>query len=983
MASLEELRKRLPSLQGLSDEQAIRYLEQRYEVPAATIARNLGVKLPEPAAPPAPKRSLFAVANDTVIEAANAAAGTAGSIANFVSPGNRFSQGVDEFIREGEASQSDAVKADKARFRERMEGAQGFGDEVAAVGGYIADAPLQALAQAAGSIAVPGAAMKVAGALGGGVKTGLGIGAAIGGAGAGGDAAGTAYELAKQAGATEEEAVAAGRQASVLPSVVGAAGGVVGAERLLAGAGGFRGGLVSRALKTGAVEGAQEGIEEGITQYEGQRAAVPFDPTIDPSKGVAGAAAMGAALGGAAGAGVSLLSGAPTDDQVRREAADLALGDISKAATVDEAVAAFTAATDVPVLPTAPNQPARDARARNVETMAWLRDLEPQDRTTALGLIATLQRPNLPEPTRRAVSAQLDALERKAKTIPTGEASDMLPTPDVTEAADIPAGEATEVEPNLVLDNALLINKDRTFREKQEAIRRKLGKAPGVEATELLPTGDATEVENIPTPDVFEDIPTADAAEVLPTGDAAEVIPAGEVIEEPEALPTGEAIDIEPDQADQDLLLTGDGMPYGTRAGAYVRAKREGLPPEAVVEVPGGWAVKKESEGGPAQPDVPRTAGGTAAAAAGRAPDAVGSGVAVGRVAADAGGQQPASAAGAVERGGQDGAAGDGAGADPALRIKALSAQWADAVARGDLAEAKRLNDAIVEAKKPPAPAPAPQAQASAPAADTREQAIRRAWSAAPRKLNEWTPMSVSVGEGDKRRANDMLVIQRKTRSDGQGDSVLTMRVLRMGKLLASDPAEPLVFTFKLTGENKVEQVGRARVPTPEDIAQWEGAGFTVPGKKAEPVMRPAPDKDDPQFKLKNELRQLQNALDGDMAPQGVPWEKEPRTRAAYERAVADIQRELEAATAESRAPAAPPAPEPAPPAAESAPPPRTPAEPVDTPAPAPQVSTRTPEPPAPAPTNPPAPAAQTRPEELIELRKRASVLKQLLECLG
>lgn len=304
-------------------------------------------------------------------------------------------------------------------------------------------------------------------------------------------------------------------------------------------------------------------------------------------------------------------------------------------------------------------------------------------------------------------------------------------------------------------------------------------------------------------------------------------------------------------------------------------------------------------------------------------------------------------------------------------------------MARGDLAEAKRLNDAIVEAKKPPAPAPAPQAQASAPAADTREQAIRRAWSAAPRKLNEWTPMSVSVGEGDKRRANDMLVIQRKTRSDGQGDSVLTMRVLRMGKLLASDPAEPLVFTFKLTGENKVEQVGRARVPTPEDIAQWEGAGFTVPGKKAEPVMRPAPDKDDPQFKLKNELRQLQNALDGDMAPQGVPWEKEPRTRAAYERAVADIQRELEAATAESRAPAAPPAPEPAPPAAESAPPPRTPAEPVDTPAPAPQVSTRTPEPPAPAPTNPPAPAAQTRPEELIELRKRASVLKQLLECLG
>jgi len=53
-------------------------------------------------------------------------------------------------------------------------------------------------------------------------------------------------------------------------------------------------------------------------------------------------------------------------------------------------------------------------------------------------------------------------------------------------------------------------------------------------------------------------------------------------------------------------------------------------------------------------------------------------------------------------------------------------------------------------------------------------------------------------------------------------------------------------------------------------------------------------------------------------------------------------------------------------------------------PAPAPYLSTRTDTPAAaPAPTNPPAPVQQTRPEELIELRKRASVLKQLLECLG
>jgi hypothetical protein len=102
---------------------------------------------------------------------------------------------------------------------------------------------------------------------------------------AGGDAAGTAYDLAIKAGATEEEATAAARQASVIPALVGGAGGAFGAEKLLAGAKGFGGGAAARAAKTGLSEAAQEAVEEGVTQYEGQRAAIPFDPSIDPSKG--------------------------------------------------------------------------------------------------------------------------------------------------------------------------------------------------------------------------------------------------------------------------------------------------------------------------------------------------------------------------------------------------------------------------------------------------------------------------------------------------------------------------------------------------------------------------------------------------------------------------------------------------------------------------------------------------------------------------
>lgn len=275
--------------------------------------------------PPTPpkRRTLASIAagvNDLVIETANAAAGGVSAAANFVRPGNAVSGWIDKNIVEaGEASQSDATKAAKQRFRDGVSGADGVLDELGAVGRYVVENPGLAAAQAVGSFAGPGAAVKGGRTLASiaglnAARGGLAGGAAAGAAMAGGDAAGTAYELASKAGATDEQAVAAGRQASVLPAVIGGVGGVVGAERLVAGAKGFAGNAASRALKTAAVEGAQEGIEEGVTQYEGQRAAMPYDKTIDPTKGVAAAAGMGAVLGGATGGGVSLLTGGHAAD---------------------------------------------------------------------------------------------------------------------------------------------------------------------------------------------------------------------------------------------------------------------------------------------------------------------------------------------------------------------------------------------------------------------------------------------------------------------------------------------------------------------------------------------------------------------------------------------------------------------------------------------------------------------------------------------
>ena len=265
--------------------------------------------------PPPKRRTLAAIANDTVTELVNAGAGGISAAANFIKPGNAFSGFIDKnLIEAGEANQSDAVKAEKQRFQQDVANADGVMGELGAVGRYVVNNPLLSAAQAVGSFAGPSVAVKGGRTLASiaglnAARGGLAGAAAAGAAMAGGDAAGTAYELSTKGGATDEQAVAAGRQASVIPAVIGGVGGVVGAERLVAGAKGFTGNALSRAVKTAAVEGAQEGIEEGVTQYEGQRAAMPYDKTIDPMKGVAAAAGMGAALGAATGGGVSLLTG--------------------------------------------------------------------------------------------------------------------------------------------------------------------------------------------------------------------------------------------------------------------------------------------------------------------------------------------------------------------------------------------------------------------------------------------------------------------------------------------------------------------------------------------------------------------------------------------------------------------------------------------------------------------------------------------------
>jgi hypothetical protein len=151
-------------------------------------------------------RNVGAVLNDTVISIANAAAGGVKSVADFFSPGTDFSKAVDEFIKQGEESQSDIVKVGREKFQKELQGAKTAGEEIAAVGRYVAENPLQAAGQAVGSFAGPGLAVK------GATKTaqllkasekiaervGLGAGIVTNAMMSGGDAAGSAYEMVMQ-----------------------------------------------------------------------------------------------------------------------------------------------------------------------------------------------------------------------------------------------------------------------------------------------------------------------------------------------------------------------------------------------------------------------------------------------------------------------------------------------------------------------------------------------------------------------------------------------------------------------------------------------------------------------------------------------------------------------------------------------------------------------------------------------------------------
>lgn len=589
-ASLQQLRAELPSLQGLNDAQAVSYLRQRYapDVGEDVIAKNLGITLPAPAAAAQPSRGLLRGIGDTALAFGQGAVSGVRMLTDVAGADNAASTGlrsVADYLGSLKSAQAKQDEQEIARILQEAEGA-GVLDQVMAGMRAFATAPVATTAQALGS-AVPtiGAAL-IPGvgtaALAGraGMLAGRFAPAAVGAAQGVGSVKGSIFDATKQAymaeDLSEEEATAKAAQAQAYSSanagqiaLGGALGAVAGgsglesaARAMRVGATGAAPGLLRRVGTGALVEAAPEAAQGGQEKFAANTALANEGFDVNPWAGVVAAGTMEGIAGGLLGGAFGVpkpREASPTPVEAAKK--------VLEAPTLDAALdaAAQAVSTTPPSQGTTPGQGS---------VRAELAQMDPEDRQEVLGLLQVVQRPGVSANVRAFAEQRLETIRKAYREIPAGEAVEELPTGDARELTDAERLEYVNAVPF-------------TYRL---AMQRGL---PQPDVSEVIPAPDATEIEPIPVGDAFEEIPTPDAAEVLPVGDATEAIPTGDALDLTDPIPAPDVAEADVETIQADDLLTGDGVPYGSLTAARVRAKREGLPLENVVEIPGaGWVIR-------------------------------------------------------------------------------------------------------------------------------------------------------------------------------------------------------------------------------------------------------------------------------------------------------------------------------------------------------------------------------------------------------
>lgn len=423
---------------------------------------------------------------------------------------------------------------------------------------------------------------------------------------------------------------------------------------------------VPRFAREGIKEAIPEGAQGGQEQLASNLALQNEGFATETWQGVAGGATLEALAGGAFGAAASTLTRTP---EARQANADQALADLGRATTVDEAINAATRAADVPVLPDG-----MDAAAEN-RVMTAMEGLAANDQNAirfgspnAPSVLRPLDQARQPEASATVTEAPpfgdrvLDLREQLADERTRQQIRDRL-GPEALDTVSYYASVADRADINMpektrerlltlaesIVSRALLQEIDRPGVGSAADTTPRIGAESGPARIGLdtsLTGAMRVDAAGNAAPETRADAINTRQASLRERVDGMTqqvdrrplprdftLVGEGELTTPMRRERTEPAAQVQPEAGP--LLLTADGFPYGTKSGATIRARREGLDADSVIEVPGGYAVRT-METPSFEPELPVTAAGIPGASAAGAGDAAAGAGAVGLVAADA-----------------------------------------------------------------------------------------------------------------------------------------------------------------------------------------------------------------------------------------------------------------------------------------------------------------------------------------------------------
>jgi ADP-Ribosyltransferase in polyvalent proteins/Phage MuF-C-terminal domain len=339
--NLQDARKKLPELAGLSDQSALNVIHEVYypNMDKADLSRRLGIAAPED---PAPERSTMRAVGDLAAQFGGGVVSGVRMMSDMFGANNAVSGGLRSAEEALQSLQSAAAQQDQQKVAAIMQEAEGkgWGEQIALGLKAAMVAPGAMMAQSLGT-AVPTLATALIPGVGpAAVAARMGAGAAVGAAQGAGNIKGVIYEDVKRElakanpGMSPEEIEARAAQAQsftgenagqiALGGALGVAAGTTGMERALSG---LRhgvtkapAGVMARALAGGTAEALPEFAQGGQEKYASNVAQAGQGLDVDPWSGVIAQGTMEATAGFAPGA----ISGIPAPKVVTTPGQDVA-----------------------------------------------------------------------------------------------------------------------------------------------------------------------------------------------------------------------------------------------------------------------------------------------------------------------------------------------------------------------------------------------------------------------------------------------------------------------------------------------------------------------------------------------------------------------------------------------------------------------------------------------------------------------------------